>query len=97
MSTSAAPLLPLPMFSSAPMEVPSAPKKPTPKQTNPKPIPFQVEEMDSTSEMFMLEQDTPAPYDTDIMNKLERVFFDDRTNMLYKLYIDGTWESLKVY
>lgn len=76
---------------------PQTPKRRRTEYKDVKPVPFQIEEVDSVSEM-MQEAVTPSPaaYDEDIMNKMEKVFFDQNTGMLYKLYINGTWEALKL-
>lgn len=72
----------------------SAPKKP--KTTNRAKVEMEVEQSDSVSGLFeetftgMNEEWSTSP-----MDKIERVFFDNATSTLYKLFIDGTWESLK--
>lgn len=89
-----------------PMPVPFAEgsyKKPDPilmapkrRATKRRIVPMETTEKDSVSDLF---EDTfveeAEPWDKDPMKNLERVFFDNQTDTLYKLFIDGSWESLK--
>lgn len=70
-----------------------APKKPKARATLE--VPTTTKETGSVSELFTETFVEEAPWDKDPMKNLERVFYDGQTDTLYKLFIDGTWESLK--
>lgn len=77
---------------------PPAPSSKRVQERKVSPIPIQIEEVDST-ETLLTEATTPLEDTTqtqDVMEHLERVFYDTNSNTLYKLFIDGTWESLKL-
>lgn len=89
------PSLPIPTI----IECPPAPTKPKAMPMGVKPIPFQIEEKDSLSEMLSEEvvpiDETVSEYREDIMDFIECVFYNKETDMLYKLFTNGTWEALK--
>lgn len=76
-----------------------APQRPRQERMNVKAIPFNIEEKETVQEVF----DTEPIEEVDASNNwldpedfLEAVFFNRHKNMIYKLYIDGSWESLRV-
>lgn len=70
-----------------------APKKPRAQRRLE--VPTTTTEKESVSELFTDTFVEEAQWDQDPMKNIERVFFDNNTNTLYKLFIDGTWETLK--
>lgn len=53
-------------------------------------VPTNTQEMDSMAEMF---QDVKVGnYNPDPLSAIERVFYDQAQDKLYKLYDDGTWD-----
>lgn len=80
------------------LKTPGAPMKPrTVTRVGLKPVPIEVEEKESVSDLFndTFVEESEA-WDPNPMASIERVFFDNNTNTLYKLFVDGTWESLKL-
>lgn len=74
---------------------PAAPMKPKGPSMNVKAIPFTLKEEDSLENA--LEPETmPENEWKDPNDFLEAVFFNRHKNLIYKIYIDGTWESLRV-
>lgn len=77
---------------------PPAPSSKRIESRNVRPIPIQIEQVDSTNEL-LLEATTPSTEqfnEQDIMDNLEIVFYERKNNLLYKLFVDGTWESVKL-
>lgn len=86
--------------------LPPAPTKmkPTSRTVKPVPVNFELDEdekvlttfteMDSMAEMFS--DIRPGKYNPDPLSALERVFYDEKTEKLYKLYDDGTWDFVIV-
>lgn len=80
------------------LKTPSTPMKPkTTSRVEARAIPIEVEEKESVSDLFtdtFVEES--ERWNPDPMASIERVFFDNSTNTLYKLFVDGSWESLKL-
>lgn len=84
-----------------PEQIISCPPAPSTRRTESRivrPIPINIEEVDSVNEL-LTEATTPKetrPLEEEVMENLEIVFFDRGSNRLYKLFVDGTWEYLKL-
>lgn len=99
MTTTLADPLPMPM-DFIPQE-PSAPKKPKVLQRSVRGIPIHfddepptIQTTEEASVADLLQQ--PTETDPSSMPHLERVFYDQAQNKLYKLFNDGTWEYIIV-
>ena len=74
---------------------PDAPTKPKTRPMNVKAVPFKMEEEDKLEDLFENEVQ-PSNDWKDPNDFLEAVFFNRHKNLIYKIYVDGTWESLRV-
>ena len=70
-----------------------APKRMKKRRTG---VMMETTERESVSDLFNQTFVEEAEWDPNPMQNLERVFFDNNTNTLYKLFIDGSWEYLKL-
>lgn len=92
------PELPKPIAMPSPdMDLLSAPKKPkTAQRMNVTSIPIQLEQRETVGDLFEDTLVEPANEWRDPDEILEAVFFNKHNDMMYKLFIDGTWESLRL-
>jgi len=92
------PELPKPLEMGLPdMDLLSAPKKPkTAQRMNVTSIPIQLEQRETVGDLFEDTLVEPANEWKDPDEMLETIFFNKHNNLLYKLFIDGTWESLRL-
>jgi hypothetical protein len=72
-----------------------APVKPKSERMNVTAIPFSMEETESIGEM-LLPTEEPTNEWKDPNELIEAVFYNKFNNKIYKIYIDGSWESLGV-
>lgn len=75
--------------------VPAAPTKPRSQRMNVKSIPFEMKEEEDMEDVFTQEVEPENEW-KDPNDFLEAVFFNRHKNLIYKIYVDGTWESLRV-
>lgn len=92
-------VLPLPVIENWRMDttLTTAPKKDKPTTRNAKAIPVTIEEFDTTDLLGASFVPTVIPSvqtQQEWSESLERVFYDEHANGLYKLYINGTWEFI---
>jgi hypothetical protein len=91
--------LPIPDITSMKLDdgITNAPLKPRTTSMNVKAIPYTVEEKEEVQEIFEepVSELTTNKWE-DPSEFLEAVFFNRHNNMIYKIYVNGTWESLRV-
>lgn len=86
------PIMPKPMDMPT---VPEAPLKPRAQSRVVYAVPFQLEEVDSVADLLTEDVETQNDW-RDPDELLEYTHYDDKTNKLYKLYNDGTWDYIIV-
>lgn len=70
----------------------NAPRKPKAARMNVTAIPFLLEETESIGDMFVPE-DAPTNDWKDPADFIEAVFYNEHNSTIYKMFMDGTWES----